>query len=98
MIFMARACRAPCALFGGPQSAGRSVGATRNERDPLPGLGPSRQIAEAEGRTTSPIRSTSKGWGKIGIVGRAAVIANAIYHATGKRVRDLPIMFDTSAR
>ena len=32
-----------------------------------------------------------KGVGEIGIVGVAAAIANAIYHATGKRVRDLPI-------
>jgi xanthine dehydrogenase YagR molybdenum-binding subunit len=32
-----------------------------------------------------------KGLGEIGIVGVAAAIANAVYHATGKRVRDLPI-------
>jgi len=32
-----------------------------------------------------------KGVGEIGVVGTAAAIANAIYHATGKRVRDLPI-------
>ena len=32
-----------------------------------------------------------KGLGEIGIVGVPAAIANAIYHATGKRVRDLPI-------
>ena len=32
-----------------------------------------------------------KGVGEIGIVGVAAAIANAVYHATGKRVRDLPI-------
>jgi xanthine dehydrogenase YagR molybdenum-binding subunit len=32
-----------------------------------------------------------KGIGEIGIVGGAAAIANAVYHATGKRVRDLPI-------
>jgi xanthine dehydrogenase YagR molybdenum-binding subunit len=35
-----------------------------------------------------------KGVGEIGIVGTAAAIANAIYHATGKRVRDLPITLD----
>jgi xanthine dehydrogenase YagR molybdenum-binding subunit len=35
-----------------------------------------------------------KGVGEIGIVGTAAAIANAIYHATGKRVRDLPIRLD----
>jgi len=32
-----------------------------------------------------------KGIGEIGIVGVAAAIANAVYHATGIRVRDLPI-------
>jgi xanthine dehydrogenase YagR molybdenum-binding subunit len=35
-----------------------------------------------------------KGLGEIGIVGVAAAIANAIYHATGRRVRDLPITLD----
>jgi xanthine dehydrogenase YagR molybdenum-binding subunit len=35
-----------------------------------------------------------KGVGEIGIVGTAAAIANAIYHATGKRVRELPITLD----
>ncbi len=35
-----------------------------------------------------------KGVGEIGIVGAAGAIANAIYHATGKRVRDLPITLD----
>ncbi|MFY0581958.1 xanthine dehydrogenase family protein molybdopterin-binding subunit [Cystobacter fuscus] len=36
----------------------------------------------------------AKGLGEIGIVGVAAAIANAIFHATGKRVRDLPITLD----
>ncbi|MEH6567270.1 MAG: xanthine dehydrogenase family protein molybdopterin-binding subunit [Halopseudomonas sp.] len=36
----------------------------------------------------------SKGVGEIGIVGVAAAVSNAIYHATGKRVRDLPITLD----
>jgi xanthine dehydrogenase YagR molybdenum-binding subunit len=35
-----------------------------------------------------------KGVGEIGLVGVAAAIANAVYHATGKRVRDLPITLD----
>jgi xanthine dehydrogenase YagR molybdenum-binding subunit len=39
-----------------------------------------------------------KGVGEIGIVGTAAAIANAIYHATGKRVRDLPITMDKLLR
>ncbi|MGI5291511.1 xanthine dehydrogenase family protein molybdopterin-binding subunit [Nonomuraea polychroma] len=33
----------------------------------------------------------SKGIGEIGIVGTAAAIGNAVHHATGHRVRDLPI-------
>ncbi len=35
-----------------------------------------------------------KGIGEIGITGTAAAIANAVYHATGKRIRDLPITLD----
>jgi xanthine dehydrogenase YagR molybdenum-binding subunit len=35
-----------------------------------------------------------KGVGEIGIVGVAAAVANAVYHATGKRVRELPITLD----
>lgn len=35
-----------------------------------------------------------KGVGEIGIVGTAAAIANAAHHATGVRVRDLPITID----
>jgi xanthine dehydrogenase YagR molybdenum-binding subunit len=35
-----------------------------------------------------------KGLGEIGIVGTAAAIGNAIYHATGKRVREFPITLD----
>jgi xanthine dehydrogenase YagR molybdenum-binding subunit len=36
----------------------------------------------------------SKGVGELGIVGTAAAIANAVYDATGIRVRDLPITLD----
>jgi xanthine dehydrogenase YagR molybdenum-binding subunit len=36
----------------------------------------------------------SRGAGEIGIVGSAAAVVNAIYHATGIRVRDLPVMCD----
>jgi xanthine dehydrogenase YagR molybdenum-binding subunit len=35
-----------------------------------------------------------KGVGEIGIVGAAAAVANAVFHATGKRVRHLPITLD----
>jgi xanthine dehydrogenase YagR molybdenum-binding subunit len=35
-----------------------------------------------------------KGVGELGLVGVAAAIANAVYHATGKRIRSLPITLD----
>ncbi|MFF7209000.1 xanthine dehydrogenase family protein molybdopterin-binding subunit [Streptomyces sp. NPDC008238] len=36
----------------------------------------------------------TKGVGEVGLVGIAPAIANAVYHATGKRIRDLPITID----
>jgi xanthine dehydrogenase YagR molybdenum-binding subunit len=36
----------------------------------------------------------SKGVGELGITGAAAAVANAVFHATGKRIRDLPITLD----
>jgi xanthine dehydrogenase YagR molybdenum-binding subunit len=36
----------------------------------------------------------ARGVGELGITGAAAAVANAIFHATGKRVRDLPITLD----
>jgi xanthine dehydrogenase YagR molybdenum-binding subunit len=36
----------------------------------------------------------ARGVGEIGITGVAAAVANAVYNATGKRVRDLPITLD----
>jgi xanthine dehydrogenase YagR molybdenum-binding subunit len=35
-----------------------------------------------------------KGIGELAMVGASAAIANAVYHATGKRIRDLPITPD----
>ncbi|MBF8643745.1 xanthine dehydrogenase family protein molybdopterin-binding subunit [Pseudomonas luteola] len=35
-----------------------------------------------------------KGLGEIGVVGVAAAVANAVFHATGKRIRTLPITLD----
>lgn len=43
-------------------------------------------------RHVSPIGA--KGIGEIGITGSAAAIANAVYHATGKRIREAPITPD----
>src|SRR6185312_5882826 len=40
----------------------------------------------------------ARGIGEIGITGAAAAIANAIYNATGKRVRDFPITPDKLMR
>jgi xanthine dehydrogenase YagR molybdenum-binding subunit len=49
-------------------------------------------FVEEQDDKTSPLGV--KGLGEIGICGTAAAIANAIFHATGKRVRDLPITLD----
>jgi xanthine dehydrogenase YagR molybdenum-binding subunit len=35
-----------------------------------------------------------RGIGEIGITGVPAALANAIHHATGRRIRDLPITLD----
>ena len=35
-----------------------------------------------------------KGLGELGNVGTNAAVANAVYHATGQRCRDLPIRID----
>lgn len=49
-------------------------------------------FVEEEDKLVNPIGV--KGLGEIGTVGTAAAIGNAIFHATGKRVRDLPITVD----
>ncbi|MBV9136128.1 MAG: aldehyde oxidase, partial [Hyphomicrobiales bacterium] len=36
----------------------------------------------------------ARGIGEIGITGVGAAVANAIYNATGKRIRELPITLD----
>jgi xanthine dehydrogenase YagR molybdenum-binding subunit len=36
----------------------------------------------------------ARGIGEIGITGVAAALANAVYHATGRRIRALPITLD----
>jgi xanthine dehydrogenase YagR molybdenum-binding subunit len=36
----------------------------------------------------------TKGIGELAIVGMAAAIGNAVYHATGNRIRSLPISMD----
>ncbi len=51
---------------------------------------------QEEDRHMNPMRS--KGIGEICVVGTAAAIANAVHHATGIRVRDLPITLDKLLR
>jgi hypothetical protein len=47
------------------------------------------ELVEVEDKVVSPLGV--KGVGEIGQVGSGAAIANAVYHATGYRVRELPI-------
>jgi xanthine dehydrogenase YagR molybdenum-binding subunit len=49
-------------------------------------------MVEAPDLVTTPLGI--KGIGELPMVGAAAAIANAVYHATGRRVRDLPIRLD----
>jgi xanthine dehydrogenase YagR molybdenum-binding subunit len=49
-------------------------------------------FVEERDEKTSPIGV--KGLGEIGVVGVAAAIGNAVYHATGRRIRELPIRLD----
>ena len=46
-------------------------------------------LVEVEDHVTGPLGV--KGVGEIGQVGSGAAIANAVHHATGYRVRELPI-------
>jgi CO/xanthine dehydrogenase Mo-binding subunit len=39
-----------------------------------------------------PAHDGTKGIGEIGNVGSAAAVANAVFHATGTRIRDFPIV------
>ena len=49
-------------------------------------------LVPEEDRAVNP--AGVKGLGELGNVGTAAAIAAAVYHATGKRIRDLPIRID----
>jgi xanthine dehydrogenase YagR molybdenum-binding subunit len=50
------------------------------------------QVVAEEDPHINPLGA--KGIGEIGITGVAAAVANAVYHATGRRVRELPITLD----
>jgi len=47
---------------------------------------------DKEDKILDPIGA--KGLGEIGLIGFTAAVANAVYHATGKRIRNLPITPD----
>lgn len=49
-------------------------------------------FVEEEDDKVSPIGV--KGVGEIGVIGVAAAVSNAIFHATGKRIRNFPITID----
>ena len=49
-------------------------------------------LVEAEGGKVNPLGV--RGIGEIGFLGVAAAIANAVFHATGNRVRHLPVSID----
>jgi len=49
-------------------------------------------FVEEEDRAVNPLGA--KGLGEIALVGMAPAIANAVFHATGQRVRDLPIRIE----
>jgi xanthine dehydrogenase YagR molybdenum-binding subunit len=55
---------------------------------------PSMEVIFVEEEDEIVNRLGIKGVGEIGLVGVAPAIANAIYHATGKRVKDFPITMD----
>lgn len=47
------------------------------------------ELLEVRDEVVGPLGA--KGVGEIGQVGTAAAIANAVFHATGRRVRELPM-------
>ena len=50
------------------------------------------RLLDGDDRVANPVGA--KGIGELPMVGMAAAIANAVFHATGVRVRDLPIRLD----
>ncbi len=52
----------------------------------------SAKLLDGDDRRANPVGA--KGIGELPMVGMAAAIANAVFHATGVRVRDLPIRLD----
>jgi xanthine dehydrogenase YagR molybdenum-binding subunit len=56
---------------------------------------PSIEVAWIDGNDPLVSSVGAKGIGEIGITGAGAAIANAVYHATGRRIRSLPITVET---
>ncbi|HEX8928683.1 MAG TPA: xanthine dehydrogenase family protein molybdopterin-binding subunit, partial [Actinomycetota bacterium] len=50
------------------------------------------ELVEVQDEVVNPLGV--KGVGEIGQVGAAAAIANAVFNATGRRVRELPIALE----
>ena len=72
----------------------------RSRRTFIPDTRPITEMqADAVARLDTIVnRLGAKGVGELGILGVAAAISNAIYHATGKRVRSLPMTPDKVMR
>lgn len=49
-------------------------------------------LVPGDDRIANPVGA--KGLGELPMVGAAAAVANAVHHATGVRVRDLPIRIE----
>ena len=49
-------------------------------------------LPELDPHKSSPMKS--KGIGELGICGAGAAVANAVYNATGVRIRDYPLTLD----
>jgi xanthine dehydrogenase YagR molybdenum-binding subunit len=52
------------------------------------------EVAFVDGDDTAFNPLGARGVGEIGITGAGAAIANAVFHATGRRIRDVPITLD----
>ena len=55
---------------------------------------PALEVHFIEHPDTSLNELGARGVGEIGLAGTAAAITNAVYHATGVRVRDLPLRLE----
>jgi hypothetical protein len=76
-------------MIGGPNHEPVSCGISRSGKPGRPGNRNS--FPEHSGRPGALRCARNR---EIGITGAAAAIANAVYHATGKRVQELPITLD----